>query len=119
LTFTTQGVTEGNKKPDFIFPSIEAYHDRRFDPSKLTFLAAKTTCKDRWRQILNEADRVKTKYLFTLQQGISSNQLKEMYNYGVRLVVPAPYLKSFPLEYRKEISSLGEFIGAVKSKSSD
>ena len=34
--------------------------------------------KDRWRQVLNEADCIETKYLFTLQQGISKNQLREM-----------------------------------------
>lgn len=116
LSFSTQGTTEGNKKPDFIFPGIEAYHDAKFDPSRLTFLASKTTCKDRWRQILNEADRIKTKYLFTLQQGISSNQLKEMYSSGVKLVVPAPYLKSFPAEFRSSILSLEKFISFVGSK---
>lgn len=49
-----------------------------FPANKLVFLGAKTTCKDRWRQVLNEADRIETKYLFTLQQGISKNQLREM-----------------------------------------
>jgi type II restriction enzyme len=117
LTFSTQCVTEGNKKPDFIFPSIEDYHNPRFDSSRLTFLASKTTCKDRWRQILNEADRIQIKFLFTLQQGISSNQLREMYDSGVRLVVPAPYVGSFPKEYRSEIYTLDRFIKEVRAKS--
>lgn len=116
LSFSTQGITEGNKKPDFIFPSIAAYHDSNFDPSRLTFLASKTTCKDRWRQILNEADKVQIKYLFTLQQGISSNQMAEMNSSGVRLVVPAPYLKSFPPEYRGTIYTLDKFIAEVRAK---
>lgn len=116
LKFSTQAVTEGNKKPDFIFPGIEAYHDIKFDTSKLTFLASKTTCKDRWRQILNEADRIRTKHLFTLQQGISTNQLKEMYKSGVKLVVPAPYLKSFPAEFRDKISTLEKFVVEVRSR---
>ncbi|HLT72112.1 MAG TPA: type II restriction endonuclease [Cyclobacteriaceae bacterium] len=116
LSFSAQGVTEGNKRPDFIFPGIDAYHDSNFDPSRLTFLASKTTCKDRWRQILNEADKIQTKYLFTLQQGISSNQLAEMYSSGVRLVVPAPYLKSFPPEHRDAIYTLDKFIAEVQAK---
>lgn len=65
IRYTAQAVTEGNKKPDFLFPSEEAYHDMIFSVENLCTLAAKTTCKDRWRQILNEADRLRdeNKYL--------------------------------------------------------
>jgi hypothetical protein len=114
LAYDTQAVTEGNKKPDFLFPGAEAYLDKGFNEKKLMFLAAKTTCKDRWRQILNEADRIKTKHLFTLQQGISKNQLEEMYRYAVCLVVPKPYLTSFPQEFRERILTLDKFILQVK-----
>ena len=31
-------------------------------------LAVKTTCKDRWRQILNEADKIHQVHLFTLRE---------------------------------------------------
>ena len=51
-------------------------------------LAAKTTCKDRWRQILNEAARIDVKHLLTVQEGVSSPQFREMKEEGVRLVVP-------------------------------
>ena len=27
IEYSSQAVTEGNKKPDFLFPSQEAYHD--------------------------------------------------------------------------------------------
>mgnify|MGYP002868622352 CR=1 FL=1 len=76
ISYTAQAVTEGNKRPDFIFPSEAAYHDLSFPVQKITSLAAKTTCKDRWRQILNEADRLRDgkKYLCTLQQGISAKE---------------------------------------------
>jgi len=110
LKFTSQGITEDNKKPDFIFPNISAYHNQSFDPDNLILLASKTTCKDRWRQVVSEADRIKVKHLFTLQQGISKNQLQEMYNQGVRLVVPEPYLKTFPKEFRNDILTLDTFI---------
>jgi hypothetical protein len=90
LAFEMQAETEDKKKPDFLFPNRGAYLNRGFDASKLVFLASKTTCKDRWRQVLNEADKIKTKHLFTLQQGISENQLREMYNSNVCLVVPMP-----------------------------
>jgi len=113
LRFVTQSVTEENKRPDFLFPDIDAYNNQNFSPKKLVVLASKTTCKDRWRQILNEADRIKTKHLFTLQQGISKNQLEEMYKYNVCLVVPKLYLSSFPTEFRERILTLDTFVNHV------
>lgn len=115
ITYECQVVTEDRKKPDFIFPSREAYLNPRFDSGKLNVLAAKTTCKDRWRQVLNEADRIKTKHLFTLQQGISPNQLKEMMKYNVQLVVPSVYIKSYPEQYRPQIMTLGSFVNFIQS----
>lgn len=116
IPYSIQSTTEENKRPDFLFPGVKSYHDPKFNSKKLVFLASKTTCKDRWRQILNEADRIKEKHLFTLQQGISKNQLKEMYKYGVRLVVPQPYLASFPTEFREKIFSLGNFVSFLNQK---
>jgi type II restriction enzyme len=114
LAFTTQATTEDNKKPDFLFPNVDAYNNLNFNPKKLVVLASKTTCKDRWRQILNEADRIKTKHLFTLQQGISRNQLKEMYKSNVCLVVPKPYLTSFPSDFRERILTLDNFVTHIE-----
>ncbi len=76
-------------------------------------LGAKTTCKDRWRQILNEADRIDVKYIFTLQQGISKNQMKESH---VIVVAPQEYISFFPREYREDIKNLKGFIQIVKKK---
>ena len=116
ITFTSQAVTEGNKKPDFIFPSVEAYHDASFPVDKLASLAAKTTCKDRWRQVLNEADRLrsKNKFLCTLQQGISSAQLEEMKSEKVVLVVPEKYIKTYPEKYQNDIWTVKKFIEYIK-----
>lgn len=112
--YEAQVRTEGNRKPDFIFPSAQRYHDRDWPDSRLVFLAAKTTCKDRWRQILNEAARIPHKHLFTLQQGITSAQLDEMSEAGVTLVVPADNKKTYPPEHRDWILSLAEFIALVR-----
>ncbi|WP_335902429.1 type II restriction endonuclease [Shewanella algae] len=113
--YSTQSITEGNKKPDFIFPSIEAYQSKSFPAEKLRMLAVKTTCKDRWRQVLNEADRIPVKHLFTLQQGVSENQFEEMKEAGVKLVVPEPLHGSFPKSIRAELLTLAEFIEEIKS----
>lgn len=117
IQFAEQVVTEENKKPDFIFPSSEAYHDASFDDGRLVFLAAKTTCKDRWRQILNEADRFKgkTKYLCTLQQGMTVKQVNEMTAEEVVLVVPKPYIPYYPKDKQGGILTIADFIQKVKS----
>ena len=119
LCFTEQCVTEGNKKPDFIFPSSEAYHDLSFPSEGLVFLGAKTTCKDRWRQILNEADRFsdRIKFLATLQRGISPAQMEEMQAENVVLVVPKEYHKTYPsdpVNYQEKLWSLEKFIQHVR-----
>ena len=114
LSYTPQAITEAKKKPDFIFPNIETYFSEPIGSNKLIFLGAKTTCKDRWRQIVGEADRILQKHLFTLQQGISANQLKEMKLSGVTLVVPKPYLTSFPKEHREDIWTLNKFVQYVE-----
>ena len=114
--YSAQCVTEGNKKPDFIFPSCTAYHNPKISDDILTMLAVKTTCKDRWTQIINEANRIKTKYLFTLQEGVSINQFKEMEAENVKLVVPKPLHKNYPKEIRNYLFTLQDFIDLLNSK---
>ena len=116
IEYSSQAVTEGNKKPDFLFPSQEAYHDHGFSVDYIVSLAAKTTCKDRWRQVLNEADRLrdKPKYLCTLQQGISGAQMDEMQAENVILVVPKPYIATYPKDRRDRIWTLARFVQYVK-----
>lgn len=116
LQYQEQAVTEGNKKPDFLFPSQEAYHNPAFPADKLISLAAKTTCKDRWRQVINEADRLrgKDKFLCTLQQGISGAQMDEMQAEQVVLVVPKPYIGTYPKDRQDRIWTLDKFVGYVR-----
>ena len=116
-TFSHQPESDPGKRPDFIFPSENAYKNPAFAKDALRMLAVKTTCKDRWRQILNEADRVKTKHLLTLQEGVSINQFKEMVDANVRLVVPAGLHGSYPASIRPALISLDTFLGEMKKLS--
>jgi hypothetical protein len=113
VRFTWQAVTEQRKSPDFLFPSGEAYHDPSFPAASLRMLAAKTTCKDRWRQILNEADRIPVKHLLTLQEGVSEAQFREMQQHDVQLVVPAPLLTSYPETVRPHLQTLEGFLAEL------
>ena len=110
--------TEGKKTPDFIFPSADRYHDPAFPDSRLRMLGVKTTCKDRWRQVISEADRIKVKHLATLQEGVSVPQFDEMRTAGIRLVVPRRLHRSYPKEVIGELLSLEEFIKETRELAS-
>ncbi len=107
--------SEPGSKPDFLFPSQASYRDPGVPESRLRMLAVKTTCKDRWRQVLREADRIRIKHLLTLQEGVSANQYRQMAESGVRLVVPEGHIKKFRREIRAELTTLSSFIQDVKS----
>jgi len=107
--------TEGRRKPDFILPSIEHYRNKAWPTKKLRMLAAKTTCKDRWRQILNEAKRIGEKHLLTVQEGVSASQYKEMREEGVRLVVPRGLHEKYPDSMRGELITFEAFIGEARA----
>ena len=77
-------------------------------------LAVKTTCKDRWRQILTEADRIGTKHLLTLQEGVSERQFQEMVGAGVQLVVPEPLKTSFPASVQEHLQTVESFIADIR-----
>lgn len=117
--FSHNPKTEGEKQPDFIFPSSAAYNDPAFPKSRLRMLAAKTTLRDRWRQILNEADRIEVKHLLTLQEGLSLNQFTELEESKVKLVVPKALHEKFPPAVQPKLMTLSEFISDVKLHCSD
>jgi EcoRII C terminal/Restriction endonuclease EcoRII, N-terminal len=112
--FVHRPVIEGGKRPDFLFPTVAAYEDMAFPSNHLRMLAAKTTCKDRWRQVLNEANRIATKHLLTLQEGVSEGQFREMHEAGVQLVVPSGLHESYPEAVRPHLISLESFLGDVR-----
>ena len=113
--FSHGSTSENGKKPDFLFPSAAAYQDPSYPKSRLRMLAAKTTAKDRWRQILNEADRVDRKHLLTLQEGVSEPQFAEMKAANVQLVVPAGLVSKYPKPVCHELMTLDSFIYEVRT----
>jgi hypothetical protein len=110
VPFTWAPRTEGARRPDFIFPSIDHYNDNTWPAERLYMLAVKTTCKDRWRQILNEAARIDVKHLLTLQEGVSVQQHEEMKEEGVQLVVPRELLQAYPADIHPHLTPLTEFV---------
>ncbi len=103
-------------KPDIIIPSVEAYRDNRYPSNKLFMMGVKTTCKDRWRQVLNEAKRIEDKHILTIQQGISKKQLNEMKEDGVQLVVPADIHKQYPHGSNMRLLAVDDFVKLVRRR---
>ncbi len=112
--FSHQPESDPGQKPDFLFPSEAAYKNPSFPENRLRMLAVKTTCKDRWRQILKEANRIHDKHLLTLQEGVSENQFREMTESGVQLVVPAPLVKKYPGPVQQYLKTFESFIGDIR-----
>ena len=106
-------VTENKAKPDFIFPGIDAYRDPKFNTELLTMLGVKSTCKDRWRQVLSEADRIRDKHLLTFEAAISTNQTNEMESHHLQLVVPRAIHNTYSETQQKWLMSIAEFIEVV------
>ena len=84
----------------------------------LTMLGVKSTCKDRWRQVLAEADRISPKHLLTLETGITTDQTDEMQAKSLQLVVPAALHETYTREQRKWIFSVSDFVELVREKQS-
>lgn len=116
IHYSRTPVTEGRSKPDFLFPGKAQYQDQSFPSALLTMLGVKSSCKDRWRQILSEADRVNFKHLLTLEPGISENQTAEMQAKNVQLVLPQRIHDSYTAKQRAWVMTVAGFVNLVEER---
>jgi hypothetical protein len=116
LAYERSVTVEDKAKPDFLFPGSAQYFDTAFPAAWLTLLGAKTSCKDRWRQVLAESSRVTEKHIITLEPAISANQLAQMRKHNLQLVVPAPLHATYPNDERANLWDMATFIAAVGDK---
>lgn len=121
--FLAQGIryargaqTENRNKPDFLFPGAADYADAAFPEARLTMLGAKSTLKDRWRQVLSEARRIDQKHLLTLEPGISGNQTDEMRAKSLQLVIPRRLHETFQPGQREWLIDLTSFLELVRGR---
>ena len=114
LKYSRTPRTEGNARPDFIFPSIEDYRNPLFPEFQLHMLGVKTTCKDRWRQVLVEAERIRRKHMFTLERAISKAQTDEMQAHNLILVVPTEVRATYATEQQSWLMNLEDFLGVLR-----
>lgn len=116
ISYTAQAETENHERPDFLFPSQGAYLDKTYPAEGLTLLGAKTTCKDRWRQVLSEGKRIKGKHLVTLEGAISTRQTDDMRQKQLQLVVPKPIQGSYTTAQRDWLWTVDRFFEHVTEK---
>lgn len=112
IPFDARPTVDG--QPDVLIPGKAQYEDPQWPEDRLYVVGVKTTCKDRWRQVLNEARRVHHKHILTVQQGISAKQLSEMRDSGVSLVVPQKLHSMYPSVDRMEILTVRQFVDTVR-----
>ena len=102
-------------RPDFVIPSADAYGDQSYPIDELFVIGAKTTSRERWRQLLDEGRRVPRKYFMTLQPNMSSRQYTAIVDANVRLVVPDSLHGGYPADTSADgILSVDEFIDVVR-----
>ncbi len=111
--------SENGNKPDFLFPGVSEYRDPAFPAERLTLLGAKSTLKDRWRQVLSEAERIDDKHLLTLEPGVSENQTKEMRTKRLQLVVPRKLHATYRLAQQGWLMDVSQFLSLVRERQRD
>jgi hypothetical protein len=109
IKFQKKAETENGNEPDFLFPSHKDYLNLSFPSDLLSMLGAKSSLKERWRQILPEADRITEKHLCTLEPKISVKQTDQMVGKKVRLVIPTEIHSTYTSHQLRQILSVTDF----------
>ena len=76
-------VTIEGAKPDFVMPSGAHFEEHPLDCILLT---AKRTLRERWRQVVTEANKTYSYFLATLDDQISESQLTQAQNHKIWVV---------------------------------
>ena len=87
-----------------------------FDVLNLTMLGVKSTCKDRWRQVLTEAKRINKKHILTLESAISVNQTNEMKQAALQLVIPKEIHSTYRQDQRQWLITVNDFMKLVTDR---
>lgn len=116
IRYSRTAVTQNKAKPDFLFPGAAEYHNPQFNALNLTMLGVKSTCKDRWRQVLAEADRIERKHLLTLETAISANQTDEMQAKQLQLVLPRQLHATYAPQQQSWLMDVVGFVDLVRQR---
>lgn len=96
-----QAIVDAKKRPDFVLPSFVAYMDPLRDREGALVLSAKTTLRERWKQVHGEIRNCDL-FLATVDEGIAENAIQDMARQGIILVVPESLKKSDTTVYKSQ-----------------
>lgn len=116
VKYRREATTEKRNAADFLFPGEAEYADPAYPAARLSMLAVKTSCKDRWRQVLAEADRISPKHLLTLEPAISEAQTNEMQASQLQLVLPAPLHDTYRVPQRKWLMDVVGLLAMIEKR---
>ena len=80
-------------RPDFLLPCRSVYLDPSTPDEVLAVLAAKTSAKERWLQILGEGTRDSARYMASMDRDLTRDQVTTMASAGVSPVLPRAYIE--------------------------
>lgn len=114
IPFEKQVIIEARKRPDFVLPSLAFIDSGRAEASTGLILSAKTTLRERWKQVEREKG-TRNLYLTTVDENIAGNAIEDMASFGVHLVIPESLKKSKETEYEghENVLSFKEFCDNV------
>lgn len=95
-------------KPDFVMPSEDYFREKPLDSIIFT---AKRTLRERWRQVVTEANKGYSFFLATFDEKISRNQIEQAAKHKIYLVVPSSLKLEIP-HYKQayNVLSFEEFL---------
>jgi len=108
-------VTENKNKPDFLFLRTGIQRSR-IPRHKSHDVSCQNNSKDRWRQVLAEAERIEDKHLLTLEPGISTPQTDEMKAKRLSLVLPKQIHESYSERQRPWLLDVSSFLKLVQAR---
>lgn len=109
IRFTEQAVT-GGRRPDFVLPDVVALRSKKRAYEDALVLAAKTTLRERWKQVSSERLNCDV-FLATVDDRVAAASVREMADAGIRLVVPEALKGSDEAHYKGQpnVLSFREF----------
>jgi hypothetical protein len=109
IRFQKQVVIDKARRADFVLPSRRGLEARDSTAPGL-ILSAKTTLRERWKQVLGEMGPHRL-FLTTLDENIPGTTIDDMASFGATLVVPESLIHSSVSEYgsRKNVVTFKAF----------
>lgn len=113
VAFEAQVLMPEGERVDFLFPSLSHYLNPAVDAEFLVVANAKTTARERWRQMAQEAKRIEQKHLITIDRNLTDAVVLEMNSRGIIPVIPHSIRSACSAAVIGGSMTLAEFIDNV------